>query len=230
MQAFQKGEDNHILLMSIKAGGTGLTLTKANHVFHFDHWWNPAVVDQASARARRIGQEKPVFAHSLYASDTIEERIARILEEKRDTFKQVFGDLASEIDDDSIRRMRDEDLFGLFGLKPPGGETPLNPKPTTRSPSASPMPPGKEMAKKFSDMTPEEFEISVCTLFNAMGYNLSVTKRTRDGGIDLDGRGWGLGQPRVVVQCKRYSDPVGVSVVRELYGVVSDDPSITQVS
>ena len=206
VQRFQLEEDNQILLMSIKAGGVGLTLTRANHVFHLDHWWNPAILDQGTARVRRIGQDKPVFAHSLYASNTVEERIARILEEKRQTFSEVFGNLRSQDDDTVINRLSDEDLFGLFGLKPPN----------------------QSESKGLEPMTPEEFENAVCTFFNAMGYNLSVTQRTRDGGIDLDGRGGGLGQGRVVVQCKRYSNPVGVGTVRELFGVISDDLSITQ--
>ena len=203
---FQDDEDNQVLLISIKAGGTGLTLTRANHVFHFDHWWNPAVVDQGTARIRRIGQKKPVFAHSLYASNTVEERISRILEEKRETFKRVFEDLSSELDEKAIERLSDEDLFGLFGLKPPG----------------------KEKITKLTDMTPDEFEESICTLFEGLGYRLSVTQRTRDGGIDLDGQGVGVGGGRVIVQCKRYSGTVPVTAVREFFGVVSDDDNITE--
>ena len=206
IRRFQDEEDNQILLMSLKTGGVGLTLTMANHVFHLDHWWNPAVLDQGTARVRSIGQDKPVFAHSLYAFNTVEERIARILEEKRQTFSEVFGSLRSQDDDAVINRLSDEDLLGLFGLQPPN----------------------KSEAKGFEQMTPEEFENAVCTFFNAIGYNLSVTQRTRDGGIDLDGRSGGLGQGRVIVQCKRYSDPVGVNVVRELFGVVSSDPSISE--
>ena len=206
VQRFQQSEDNQILLMSIKAGGVGLTLTRANHVFHLDHWWNPAVLDQGTARVRRIGQDKPVFAHSLYAYNTVEERIASILEEKRQTFNEVFGNLESQGDEVVVNRLSDEELFGLFGLQPSR----------------------KREGKSFEQMTPNEFEDAVCTLFNAMGYNLSVTQRTRDGGIDLDGRGGLWGQLRVVVQCKRYSSPAGVGAVRELYGVVSDDPKIAQ--
>ena len=82
--------------------------------------------------------------------------------------------------------------------------------------------------KSFKQMTPNEFEDVVCKLFNAFGYNLSVTQRSKDGGIDLDGLRGGLGRARVVVQCKRYSSPVGVSAVRELFGVVSDNPEIAE--
>ena len=206
IQRFQYSDENQVMLISIRAGGTGLTLTKANHVFHFDHWWNPAVVDQGTARIRRIGQKKPVFAHSLYALDTVEEQIALILEAKRDTFKDVFGNLGSGLDDKAIDSLSDEDLFGLFDLKPPG----------------------KEDVTKFLDMSPEEFERSVCTLFDHLRYKLSVTQRTRDGGIDLDGYRLGVGGGRVIVQCKRYSGTVSVSAVRELFGVVSGDNSITE--
>lgn len=115
---FQEKDENMVLLMSVRAGGMGLTLTRANHVFHFDHWWNPAIVDQASARVRRIGQKKPVFVHSLYASNTIEERIFNLLEKKRALFQKVFGKEGAEIGDKELGRLSDEDLFGLFGLKP----------------------------------------------------------------------------------------------------------------
>jgi len=214
IQSFQNNEDNQILLISIRAGGMGLTLTRANHVFHFDHWWNPAVVDQGTARIRRIGQEKPIFAHSLYASNTVEERISQILINKRDTFEKVFGDLSSELDDKAIGRLSDEDLFGLFDLNPPEKEQSKLPK--------------NEKTKKFADMTPEEFERSVCALFEYLGYKLFVTQQTRDGGIDLDGHQEGVGGGRVIVQCKRYSGKVSVAAIRDLFGVVSADHNISQ--
>lgn len=72
-----------VFVLSLKAGGVGITLTKANHVFHFDRWWNPAVEDQASDRAFRIGQEKTVFVHRLVTLGTLEERINDMIEEKR---------------------------------------------------------------------------------------------------------------------------------------------------
>lgn len=115
---FQKSDYNMVLLMSVRAGGTGITLTRANHVFHFDHWWNPAVMDQASARVRRIGQKRPVFVHSLYAADTIEERIVTLLQQKRAVFEDVFGK-KPDANDEDLNRLTDEDLFGLFGLNVP---------------------------------------------------------------------------------------------------------------
>ena len=200
---FQESDDNVILLMSVRAGGIGLTLTRANHVFHFDHWWNPAVVDQASARVRRIGQSKPVFVHSLYALDTIEERIFSLLQEKRAVFQAVFGGKAAA-DDDDMENLTDEDLFGLFGLNVPRkGET-----------------------NDFQSMSPREFEEAIRDFFAVMGYKLSVTKQSGDGGIDLDGHRMGLGGGRIVVQCKRYKGTVSVSAVRDLFGVVASDNNI----
>jgi SNF2 family DNA or RNA helicase len=80
-----------VFLLSLKAGGTGLTLTRATHVLHYDRWWNPAVEDQATDRAYRIGQDKPVQVHRLIAEGTLEDRIAELLEKKRDLAEAVVG-------------------------------------------------------------------------------------------------------------------------------------------
>ena len=116
VEQFQQEDENGILLMGIRSGGMGITLTRANHVFHFDHWWNPAIVDQGSARVHRIGQQRSVFIHSLYTRGTIEERIDGILSRKQQLFKEVFGELE---DDQVVSKLSDEELFGLFGLEPP---------------------------------------------------------------------------------------------------------------
>ena len=80
-----------IFVLSLKAGGTGLNLTRANHVFHFDRWWNPAVEQQATDRAHRLGQRKPVFVHSLICSGTLEERIDALLDSKRELVQKVMA-------------------------------------------------------------------------------------------------------------------------------------------
>ncbi|WP_300609951.1 DEAD/DEAH box helicase [Trebonia sp.] len=80
-----------VFLLSLKAGGTGLTLTRATHVLHYDRWWNPAVEDQATDRAYRIGQDRPVQVHRLIAEGTLEDRIAALLERKRDLADAVVG-------------------------------------------------------------------------------------------------------------------------------------------
>ena len=75
-------KDAPVFVLSLKAGGFGLNLTKASHVIHYDRWWNPAVEEQATDRAHRIGQEKTVFVHSFVTEGTIEERVEEILERK----------------------------------------------------------------------------------------------------------------------------------------------------
>jgi SNF2 family DNA or RNA helicase len=84
VDAFQSpGGEPRVLVMSLRAGGLGLNLTNANHVFHFDRWWNPAVEDQASDRAHRIGQTRVVQVHRMICAGTIEERIDELIEAKR---------------------------------------------------------------------------------------------------------------------------------------------------
>lgn len=83
VQAFQRGEGD-VFLISLKAGGTGLTLTAADYVIHLDPWWNPAVEDQASDRAHRIGQQRPVTVLRFVSENTIEEKIVKLHHEKRD--------------------------------------------------------------------------------------------------------------------------------------------------
>jgi SNF2 family DNA or RNA helicase len=92
VQTFQ--EQPHgpsIFVLSVKAGGTGLNLTAASHVFHYDRWWNPAVEDQATDRAYRIGQQRVVQVHKLVCTGTVEERVAALLEQKRKLAQVVGG-------------------------------------------------------------------------------------------------------------------------------------------
>lgn len=91
VEAFQADAYVPFLVLSIKAGGTGLNLTKANHVIHFDRWWNPAVENQATDRAFRIGQEKNVMVHKLVCQGTIEEKIDAMIESKRALAENVIG-------------------------------------------------------------------------------------------------------------------------------------------
>ncbi|MEY4544616.1 MAG: polymerase-associated protein RapA [Pseudomonadota bacterium] len=100
-----------IFVLSIKAGGTGLNLTAASHVFHFDRWWNPAVEDQATDRAYRIGQKRTVQVHKLVCVGTVEEKIDRLLDQKRDLASKVVGDGEQWITELDGRALRD--LFAL---------------------------------------------------------------------------------------------------------------------
>ncbi|WP_009631378.1 DEAD/DEAH box helicase [Synechocystis sp. PCC 7509] len=89
---FQNPEtEPSVFILSLKAGGVGITLTKANHVFHFDRWWNPAVENQATDRAFRIGQNKNVFVHKFIAIGTLEERIDQMIEDKKTLSSMIVG-------------------------------------------------------------------------------------------------------------------------------------------
>jgi SNF2 family DNA or RNA helicase len=104
VEAFQAGSVP-VLLVSLRAGGVGLNLTRATHVVHYDRWWNPAVEDQASDRAHRIGQDRPVQIHRLVTEGTLEERIAAMLEAKRALAETVIGrseHWLSELDDAQV--------------------------------------------------------------------------------------------------------------------------------
>jgi SNF2 family DNA or RNA helicase len=92
---FQDATGPPVLLISLKAGGTGLNLTAADHVFLMDPWWNPAVEDQAADRAHRIGQERPVMVYRLVAEETVEERILRLQEAKRGIADAALGDASA---------------------------------------------------------------------------------------------------------------------------------------
>ena len=79
------------MVLSVKAAGVGLNLTAANHVIHFDRWWNPAVENQATDRAYRIGQEKNVMVHKFVSKGTIEERIDEIIKQKITLADSIIG-------------------------------------------------------------------------------------------------------------------------------------------
>ena len=89
IDSFQSGEGD-LFLISLRAGGVGLNLTGADYVIHLDPWWNPAVEDQATDRAHRIGQERPVTVYRLIAEDTVEERILSLHEHKRTLADQLL--------------------------------------------------------------------------------------------------------------------------------------------
>jgi len=94
VKQFQDADGPPVLLISLKAGGTGLNLTAADHVFLMDPWWNPAVEDQAADRAHRIGQDRPVMVYRLVAEETVEERILVLQDAKRGIADAALGDAA----------------------------------------------------------------------------------------------------------------------------------------
>ncbi|MFI5807019.1 SNF2-related protein [Streptomyces sp. NPDC051561] len=110
---FQSGEVP-IFLLSLKAAGTGLNLTRASHVIHFDRWWNPAVEEQATDRAYRIGQTQPVQVHRLIAEGTVEDRIAELLAAKRSLADAILG-----TGEAALTELSDRELADLVSLRRP---------------------------------------------------------------------------------------------------------------
>ncbi|MHB1629391.1 MAG: DEAD/DEAH box helicase, partial [Bacilli bacterium] len=109
---FQGEEYAPFLVLSIKAGGVGLNLTSANHVVHFDRWWNPAVENQATDRAFRIGQQKNVIVHKFITRGTIEEKIDLLIEEKTKLSNEIIPDMQETW----ITEMDNRQLMDLFRL------------------------------------------------------------------------------------------------------------------
>jgi SNF2 family DNA or RNA helicase len=118
IEQFRNDPGHSVLLMSYGAGSVGLNLQFASYVFLFDRWWNPAVEDQAINRAHRIGAAGPVTVTRFLAAGTIEERIDRVLAEKRELFNAVFDDVEAP---SKLGLSRDQ-IFGLFKLRLPDGE------------------------------------------------------------------------------------------------------------
>jgi len=92
-----QNEDIPIFLISLKAGGTGLTLTAADTVIHYDPWWNPAAENQATDRAHRIGQTKPVFVHKLICQGSIEEHIQALQKHKANLVKNLLSEETTKL-------------------------------------------------------------------------------------------------------------------------------------
>jgi SNF2 family DNA or RNA helicase len=112
IETFRSGEVN-LFLISLKAGGVGLNLTEADTVIHYDPWWNPAVESQATDRAHRIGQDKPVFVYKLITEGTVEEKIIALQDKKRKLANSVYGKGKKEdnviIDEETIRTLLSPD-------------------------------------------------------------------------------------------------------------------------
>jgi hypothetical protein len=107
VDGFQDGVAPPLLLVSLKAGGTGLNLTAASQVIHYDRWWNPAVEDQATDRAWRIGQSRTVNVHKLVCQGTVEERIGEVIDEKRSLADAVVGSGEAWLSELSTEQLRD---------------------------------------------------------------------------------------------------------------------------
>lgn len=213
VRRFEDDKQCKVLLISVRAGGLGLTLTKANFVFHFDLWWNPSVAIQAEDRAHRIGQKKTVFVTSLFTVDTIEERIHNLLKRKQELFKAVIEDLS---DTNLSRVLTEEELFSLFNIQK---AKPLTDKGT---------PGGGLTIESLRQILPQQFERLIADLYEKLGYQVKLTSQTRDQGIDVFAKRVSeSGTESLAIQCKQMGT-VGVEHARSLYGIIQDQPSITK--
>ena len=111
VERLQRGEAP-VFLLSLRAAGTGLNLTRADHVVHYDRWWNPAVEEQATDRAYRIGQTRPVQVHRLISEGTVEDRIAALLESKR-----ALADAVLAGGESALTELTDAELADLVALR-----------------------------------------------------------------------------------------------------------------
>jgi len=112
VDAFQSETGSPFFVLSLKAAGTGLNLTAANHVIHFDRWWNPSVENQASDRAYRIGQKKNVLVHKFICKGTIEEKVNKLIESK----KKLAGNILESGAEVMLTEMSDKELLNLVSL------------------------------------------------------------------------------------------------------------------
>jgi SNF2 family DNA or RNA helicase len=112
VRTFQEDETVPFFVLSLKAGGSGLTLTAASHVVHFDRWWNPAVENQATDRAFRIGQKKNLLVHKFVCQGTVEEKIDALIEAK----KGLSEDVLAGGDEINLTEIKDEDLLRMMAL------------------------------------------------------------------------------------------------------------------
>jgi SNF2 family DNA or RNA helicase len=129
---FKEDPNSNLLLMSYGTGAVGLNLQFAGYVFLFDRWWNPAVEDQAINRAHRIGQKTQVIVTKFISKDTIEERIDKVLQEKRELFASILGDG----DNTNVSlSLNATEIFGLFDLKQRSkkGSKSIGPKPIDKA-------------------------------------------------------------------------------------------------
>ena len=118
MQRFQQDPNSpQLFILSLKAGGTGLNLTRANHVFHIDRWWNPAVENQATDRAFRIGQTQTVQVHKFVCAGTLEEKINALLADKQKLAEQTVDageNWLTRLGTNQLRRLLSLDRSGIL--------------------------------------------------------------------------------------------------------------------
>jgi len=221
LRSFTTDSTKKVFIGNPRTAGVGLNeLVAANYVIHFDHWWNPAVVNQATDRAHRPGQNKDVFVYHLWVEDTIEEMIQRKLEEKQLLYDTVIDSLSSEVKDEMLFDIYD-DLLAKYGIRSTRTEKEKKPG----------VPPSAMKGDKttLSYGTPEDFETIIAMLFEKMGFHTRVTPKSNDRGVDVIAvKETGLSCEKIAVQCKLVNSPVGRPVLQQLLGVLSEDPSYSR--
>jgi superfamily II DNA or RNA helicase len=236
IETFLADASKPVFLANPKVAGVGLPdLKVANYVIHFDHWWNPAVEDQANGRILGIGQKKDAFIVHLWVENSIEGRIQAILSRKRDLFGRVI-DSQSNVDGTGLT---EDELFELFGLQvPPKKQAPAKTSTAHASESRTNLgvsrPVLKEQQAAYSptitpqQLSPADFEDLVARIYSKIGFSVRRTQQTRDGGIDVIAiRDHPTGRDKLAIQCKRQENPVGRPELQKLLGVISADPSFS---
>jgi hypothetical protein len=223
---FTNDPTKHVFLANPMNAGVGMPdLKKANYVFHFDHWWNPAIIDQANGRILGYGQQKEAFVVHLWVENSIEGRIQAILARKRGLFERVI-DSQTNVGGTGLT---EEELFEVFGLTPPVRKASATATPTRqRTDSLQPTNHNEWTPGTLSQISPEEFEELTADLYKAMGFAAQRTKQSRDGGIDVIAiRDLALGRDKLAIQCKHQLKPVGRPELQKLLGVISSDGSFS---
>ena len=220
VEAFQRDPNVRIFLASTKAAGEGITLTQGNYVFHFDHWWNPAVGWNAEDRVHRPGQTKAVNIYQYWMKDSIEERIWDILRRKGLLHEEVINAMSESEIDQSVTMEEWCEVLGLDAnvvLKQ--GVVKVREQPVTVG----------EVYQTLSEISPYMFEQIVVEVLQGMGYvDARLCGQAYDGGIDIRASRKVLGGlEHIAFQCKR-KNVVGVDVARELLGTIAADPSLTK--
>ena len=216
---FRNNPDTSVFLSTVKAGGVGITLTEANYVIHFDHWWNPATMWQAEDRAHRKGQEKVVKVYSFWMKDTVEERIYNTLKKKGLLFEEIVCGLREE---DIDRMIPIEEWLEILGVKSKDERERMSENIRLQKDT-------EKIYEYLQSINPLYFEEIVKRFFVKFGYpNAKLTQSSYDRGIDIYASKHTLGGvEKIVVQCKRM-EVVGANYARELYGVLTSKPEIAK--
>lgn len=202
IRRFQSRPGFFTMIVSPRVGGVGLTITAANHVFHYGRWWNPAREDQCTDRVYRIGQERDVYVYRMVANDpagkflTFDERLDELLDQRR-TAAESF--LTPQADETQMA----QDLAAAVGSDSEAGSSEADPERPIRS------------LRDIAALSPEGFEALCAALVEAEGYETYLTPPASDGGIDVVGVKSG---EILLVQCKHTASRhiLDAAVVREL--------------